>query len=234
MAVEIKIPEVGESVTEGLLAEWSKPDGAWVEKDEQVLVLESDKAAVKVNAEESGRLKVVVPEGETVKIGQAVGEIDTEAQRGPGEPSAGEATPKNEQAAPEADLEAGEHPRALPEDERSGRHEAASESTKGEDAIPAAGDRPAKAEAESGAEQEGRKAGPGGTAYLPTASQDPRAARDGHVAPAAGRPPTANWQAPPVAGHSQPESARLLTARQLPAAAAVFARLQSAGLRPPA
>ncbi len=79
MPVEIKIPEVGESITEGVLVEWSAVDGAMVGVEDQLLVLETDKITMNVTAEQAGRLKILVAEGETVEVGQVVGTIDTEA-----------------------------------------------------------------------------------------------------------------------------------------------------------
>ena len=79
MPVEIKIPEVGESITEGVLVEWSAGDGAMVAVEDQLLVLETDKITMNVTAENAGRLKILVAEGETVEVGQVVGTIDTEA-----------------------------------------------------------------------------------------------------------------------------------------------------------
>jgi 2-oxoglutarate dehydrogenase E2 component (dihydrolipoamide succinyltransferase) len=78
MAVEVKIPEVGESITEGFLAEWSQPDGAVVEVEDPLLVLETDKITMTVNAEHSGKLTIMVAEGETVEVGQVVATIDTD------------------------------------------------------------------------------------------------------------------------------------------------------------
>lgn len=94
MTIEIKIPSVGESVTEAILAEWIKNDGDTVEKDEPLLVIETDKVTLEVVAEASGVLRIQVPADETVMIGAVVGTIETEA---------GEA-----QAAPEAAKEAAE------------------------------------------------------------------------------------------------------------------------------
>ena len=79
MKVDIKVPEVGESVKEALLAEWYKSDGGRVEKDEPVFVLETDKVTLEVPAEQSGILEILVQAGQNVKIGQAVGKIDTDA-----------------------------------------------------------------------------------------------------------------------------------------------------------
>jgi 2-oxoglutarate dehydrogenase E2 component (dihydrolipoamide succinyltransferase) len=77
MAVEVKIPEVGESITEGFLAEWSQPDGAVVAVNDPLFVLETDKITMTVNAEVTGKLTIVVGEGETVMVGQVVATIDT-------------------------------------------------------------------------------------------------------------------------------------------------------------
>ncbi len=79
MAVEVRIPEVGESVTEGFLAEWLQPDGAMVGVEDPLLVLETDKITMNVNAEHAGKLEIMVGEGETVAVGQVVATIDTEA-----------------------------------------------------------------------------------------------------------------------------------------------------------
>jgi 2-oxoglutarate dehydrogenase E2 component (dihydrolipoamide succinyltransferase) len=80
MLLEVKIPEVGESITEGILAEWSKADGDWVEVEEPLLELETDKNTMTVNAEAAGQLKILVPEGATVQVGQVVATIDPEAE----------------------------------------------------------------------------------------------------------------------------------------------------------
>ena len=77
MAFEVKIPEVGESITEGFLAEWSQPDGAVVAVEDPLLVLETDKITMNINAEQAGRLHILVAEGETVQVGQVVATIDT-------------------------------------------------------------------------------------------------------------------------------------------------------------
>ena len=77
MAIEITIPSVGESITEALLAEWFKADGETVQKEDPLLVIETDKVTLEVVAEASGVLKITVPAGETVSIGAVVGEIDT-------------------------------------------------------------------------------------------------------------------------------------------------------------
>jgi len=79
MLIEIKVPSVGESVTEALLAQWFKKDGDAVKRDEPIFVIETDKVTLEVVAEADGRLSIQVPEGETVAIGAVVGTLDTAA-----------------------------------------------------------------------------------------------------------------------------------------------------------
>ncbi len=79
MIVDIKVPSVGESVTEAILDQWYKQDGDLVKKDDPLFVIETDKVTLEVVAEVAGVLKILVPEGETVPIGAVVGTIDTEA-----------------------------------------------------------------------------------------------------------------------------------------------------------
>ena len=79
MLIEIKVPSVGESVTEALLAQWFKTDGDPVKNDEPLFVIETDKVTLEVVAEADGVLSIKVPEGETVAIGAVVGTLDTAA-----------------------------------------------------------------------------------------------------------------------------------------------------------
>jgi 2-oxoglutarate dehydrogenase E2 component (dihydrolipoamide succinyltransferase) len=93
MAVEIKVPSVGESITEGTIARWLKRDGASVKVGEPVFELETEKATTEVPAPASGKLAVSVPEGKTVTIGAVVGRVEEGAVR-PSAPSPQEgATP---------------------------------------------------------------------------------------------------------------------------------------------
>jgi 2-oxoglutarate dehydrogenase E2 component (dihydrolipoamide succinyltransferase) len=78
MAIEIKVPSVGESVTEALLAQWFKNDGDLVKKDEPLFVIETDKVTLEVVAEADGVLSIKVTEGEMVAIGAVVGTLDSE------------------------------------------------------------------------------------------------------------------------------------------------------------
>ncbi len=77
--VEIKVPSVGESITEGILARWLKEDGSAVKSGEPLFELETDKASNEVFAESDGLLKVLVEEGGEVEVGAVVGTIDTSA-----------------------------------------------------------------------------------------------------------------------------------------------------------
>ena len=79
MLKEIKVPSVGESVTEALLAQWFKADGDLVKNEEPLFVIETDKITLEVVAEADGILSIKVPEGETVAIGAVVGTLDTAA-----------------------------------------------------------------------------------------------------------------------------------------------------------
>lgn len=77
--IEIKIPNVGESVTEATVGEWYKNDGDFVQLDEIIVELETDKATQEFPAEAAGTLKIMAEEGDTVLIGQVIATIDTSA-----------------------------------------------------------------------------------------------------------------------------------------------------------
>ena len=74
--MEIKVPAVGESVVEALVAKWHKNDGDRVVKDEPLCEIETDKITLEINAEVNGILSIRAKEGETVKIGAVIGAID--------------------------------------------------------------------------------------------------------------------------------------------------------------
>jgi len=77
MALEIKIPSPGESISEVELASWFVEDGALVNKNQEVGEIESEKATLPLIAEQPGQLKILVAEGETVQVGTVVATIDT-------------------------------------------------------------------------------------------------------------------------------------------------------------
>jgi len=76
MSLEIKIPAVGESITEVTLAQWLKQDGDYVEMDENIAELESDKATFELPAEKAGILRTIAEEGDTLEIGAVVCTIE--------------------------------------------------------------------------------------------------------------------------------------------------------------
>ena len=79
MIIDIIVPKAGESVTEADIASWMKEDGDFVQMDEAMLELETDKASMELAAEQAGQLKIIIPEGETVQVGDVIGQIDTSA-----------------------------------------------------------------------------------------------------------------------------------------------------------
>ncbi|MBC7934217.1 MAG: 2-oxoglutarate dehydrogenase complex dihydrolipoyllysine-residue succinyltransferase [Rhizobacter sp.] len=81
MALEIKVPTVGESISEVTLVKWLKNDGEWVNRDEVIAELESEKATFEINAEQAGTIKQIAKEGDTLAIGDVVCSIDTSAEK---------------------------------------------------------------------------------------------------------------------------------------------------------
>ena len=79
MALEVKIPPMGESITSGVLAKWHVADGAIVKKDQPLFELETDKITSEGTAEATGRITFMVAAGTDVKIGQVVATIDVAA-----------------------------------------------------------------------------------------------------------------------------------------------------------
>ena len=92
--IDIKVPAVGESISEVTLVKWLKKEGQYVERDEVIAELESEKATFEVNAEKAGVLKTVGKEGDTLKIGDVVAQIDETAARPEGEAAAAPAATK--------------------------------------------------------------------------------------------------------------------------------------------
>ena len=80
MSEKVKVPTVGESITEVTIATWLKKDGDHVEMDEVIAELESDKATFELPAPKAGALKILKEEGDTVPIGEVICEIDTSAK----------------------------------------------------------------------------------------------------------------------------------------------------------
>lgn len=122
--IDIKVPAVGESISEVTLVKWLKQDGDYVDRDEVIAELESEKATFEVNAEKAGSLKTRGKEGDTLKIGDVLASIDESAVKpaakaapSNGTPSAAKPepvkaaskaetapVPSTEKAAPSADI----------------------------------------------------------------------------------------------------------------------------------
>lgn len=79
--IEIKVPAIGESITEVTLLKWTKKDGEYVDRDEVIAELESEKATFEVNAEQAGSLKRIAQEGDTLLIGSVLAHIDETAAK---------------------------------------------------------------------------------------------------------------------------------------------------------
>ncbi|AYA37664.1 2-oxoglutarate dehydrogenase complex dihydrolipoyllysine-residue succinyltransferase [Hymenobacter oligotrophus] len=102
--VEMKIPTVGESITEVTVAKWLKPDGAQVSRDEVIAELESDKATFELPSEASGTLRHAVKEGETIGIGAVIARIEGAGASAAAAPAA---APQSTAAAPAASASVG-------------------------------------------------------------------------------------------------------------------------------
>lgn len=79
MAIEVKVPALGESISSGILASWQVKDGDQVEKDQVLYELETDKITSEGTAEAAGKISLKAEEGEEVEIGQVIAEIDESA-----------------------------------------------------------------------------------------------------------------------------------------------------------
>ena len=107
--IEIKVPTVGESINEVTLVKWLKKDGDFVERDEVIAELESEKATFEVNAEKAGVLKTIGKEGDTLNIGDVLASIDETAAKPEGQPA-----PEKAAAAPAAEKAPAPKPAAQP------------------------------------------------------------------------------------------------------------------------
>jgi 2-oxoglutarate dehydrogenase E2 component (dihydrolipoamide succinyltransferase) len=113
--IEIKIPSIGESISEVTLLKWTQPEGAWVERDQVIAELESEKATFEVNAEQAGILQQLAKEGDSLRIGDIVAKIDETAAR-PAEVPVAEKTeaPAAAPATPPAAPSSAPAPKATP------------------------------------------------------------------------------------------------------------------------
>lgn len=116
MILEMKVPSPGESITEVEIATWLVKDGDYVEKDQAIAEVDSDKATLELPAEASGIITLKAEEGDAVKVGQVVCHIDTDGAKPAGDAPAKEE--KKEEApkaeAPKAEEKKAEAPKAAP------------------------------------------------------------------------------------------------------------------------
>ena len=106
MGLELKVPAVGESVTEVEIGEWLKQEGDHVEKDENLVVIETDKATVEVPAPESGRLsRILKKQGEPATVGEVIGEVEPGdgGKKAEGKPAASTQSSREPQALSEVE-----------------------------------------------------------------------------------------------------------------------------------
>ncbi|MDH7445497.1 2-oxoglutarate dehydrogenase complex dihydrolipoyllysine-residue succinyltransferase [Aquimarina sp. 2201CG14-23] len=107
MALEMKVPSPGESITEVEIAQWLVENGDYVEKDQAIAEVDSDKATLELPAEASGIITLMAEEGDAVAVGQVVCHIDTDAAKPEGDTaSASTETPKVEEKKEEAPVAA--------------------------------------------------------------------------------------------------------------------------------
>lgn len=104
MSLEMKVPAVGESISEVTIAQWMKKDGDYVEMDEVICELESDKATFEVTAEASGELHVKAQEGDSLEIGAVLCEIDESKAKSNGSANPPKEEEKKEPAAPSGEI----------------------------------------------------------------------------------------------------------------------------------
>lgn len=104
MSVEVKVPSPGESISEVEIASWLVADGDYVEKDQEIAEIDSDKATLALPAEESGVISLIAEEGEEVSVGQVIATIDTDAAAPEGDsaPKAEKEESKQEETKKEA------------------------------------------------------------------------------------------------------------------------------------
>ena len=81
MLIKMKVPSPGESISEVEIAQWLVEEGEYVHKDQSIAEIDSDKATLELPAEESGKISILVEEGDTIAIGEVVCIIDTSVKK---------------------------------------------------------------------------------------------------------------------------------------------------------
>ncbi|MGH7860125.1 MAG: biotin/lipoyl-containing protein, partial [Candidatus Binatia bacterium] len=117
MAVDVKIPSLGESVSQGVISRWLKKDGDQVETDEVLFELETDKATMEIPAEAAGRLEILKQEGAEVSVGTVVARISADGAGAKAKPAGKPAEAPREEpaAAPAKEAAARPAPEKKPE-----------------------------------------------------------------------------------------------------------------------
>lgn len=118
MALEVKIPNVAESITEVTLAQWLVEEGDYVEMDQPLVEVETDKASQELYAEQAGVITLKIEEGEDIAVGTVIAEIDTDAKAPEGAEKK-EAPKKEEAPKEEKQEEKKEEPKAEKEEKKS-------------------------------------------------------------------------------------------------------------------
>jgi len=116
--IDIKVPSPGESITEVQLAGWLVADGDFVEKDAEIAEIDSDKATLSISAEVSGKIKLLVEEGETVEVGAIICTIDDSVK--------GESKPASSETKQTEELEQKKKPEEASKDEKPSKTAASS------------------------------------------------------------------------------------------------------------
>ena len=111
MILEMKVPSPGESITEVEIAEWLVEDGDYVEKDQAIAEVDSDKATLELPAEESGIITLKAEEGDAVAVGEVVCLIDTSAEKPEGGASEAPAEAKKEDTSSQKETPKAEAPK---------------------------------------------------------------------------------------------------------------------------
>jgi 2-oxoglutarate dehydrogenase E2 component (dihydrolipoamide succinyltransferase) len=210
---DIKIPELGESITEATIIKWVKKPGDSVGIGDILLELETDKVNLEVGAEKSGTLREILADaGEDVQIGQVVGHIDT--GDGGGDGSAPTKEPKAEESKPAPKEEA----KSEPEVKRESKPEA-KEAPK-QESEPATASQPARQTAERSAPVEKEE-------YEALPKQTGKSSQPSRSAPAKSTPPKA---AAKTGGEAREETVKLSRRRRTIAANLIHAQSTAAML----
>jgi 2-oxoglutarate dehydrogenase E2 component (dihydrolipoamide succinyltransferase) len=115
MAIELKVPEVGESVTEVEVGAWLKNPGEAVQKDEPIVSLESEKATLDLPAPESGTIaSVLKKKGDTAKVGEVIGYLDPTGKPAPAKEASEKARPSEQPPAKPVPDSTAKEPRVMP------------------------------------------------------------------------------------------------------------------------